>query len=191
MFRKLYDWTMRLSRKPGAPWYLFGFSAAESVFFPVPTDVMLAPMVMAQRERWLRLAVITTAGSILGALIGYPLGYFSIEALTPLLKDMGYWHAFETAQAWFAQYGFWALFVAGFTPIPFKVFTVAAGAAAMPLLPFVVACFFGRFARFGLVAGVVRVAGPAFEQRALRYIDAIGWATLGLILVAVAVWKLA
>lgn len=191
MFRRLYDWTMRLSRKPNAPHILFWFSTAESVFFPVPTDVMLAPMVMAQRARWLRLALIATAGSVLGAAIGYPLGYFSIEALTPLLQDMGYWHAYEKASAWFVDYGFWALFIAGFTPIPFKVFTIAAGAAAMPLAPYFAACFVGRMARFGLVAGLVRLAGPAFEARALRYIDIIGWVMLALIAAAVAVWKLA
>lgn len=188
MFRKLYDWTMEKSRHAHARAWLVVFSVAESVFFPVPVDVMLAPMVMARRDRWIQLAALATAGSVIGACIGYPLGFFLIEAITPLLVEWGYWEAYQHASDWFVAYGFVAVVVAGFTPIPFKVFTVAAGAAAMPLLPFLLACAVGRAGRFGLVAGIVAAAGPMFEQRLLRYIDGIGWACVGLIAAGLAVW---
>ncbi|MBV62682.1 YqaA family protein [Abyssibacter profundi] len=191
MFRRLYDWTMIKARHRHARGWLFGTAVAEAIFFPIPVDVLLAPMVMAERAQWWRLALLTTLGSVVGALIGYPLGYFLIEGLTPLLQDIGYWDAYLHAQDWFARYGFWALVVAGFTPIPFKVFTIAAGAAAMPILPFIAACAVGRFGRFGLVAGVVAAAGPTFEQRLLRYIDGIGWACLVLIGIGLLYWRLA
>ena len=191
MFRRLYDWTMLKARHRHARGWLFGFAVSEAVFFPIPVDVLLAPMVMAARDRWWRLALLTTFGSVVGALVGYPLGYFLIETLTPLLHDVGYWDAYQHAQDWFAKYGFWALLVAGFTPIPFKVFTIAAGAAAMPLLPFVAACAVGRAGRFILVAGLVALAGPTFEQRFLRYIDGIGWACLALIGIGLLFWRLA
>ena len=181
MFRRLYDWTLIKAGHRHARGWLMGFAIAESVFFPIPVDVLLAPMVMAARNRWIQLAALTTLGSVIGACIGYPLGYFLIDVLTPILQDVGYWDAYLHAQDWFAQYGFWAMVVAGFTPIPFKVFTVAGGAAAMPLLPFILACAVGRAGRFGLVAGLVALAGPTFEQNLLRYIDGIGWACLALI----------
>lgn len=191
MFRRLYDWTMLRAQHAHARAWLVVFSVAESVFFPVPVDVMLAPMVMARRDRWIQLAVLATAGSVVGACIGYPLGYYLLEAVTPVLMDWGYWSAYQHASDWFAKYGFWALLVAGFTPIPFKVFTVAAGAAAMPFLPFLLACAVGRAGRFGLVAGIVAATGPMFEARLLRYIDGIGWACVGLIAVGLLIWRFA
>ena len=93
------------------------------------------------------------------------------------------------ARAWFDQYGFWAIFAAGFTPIPYKVFTIAAGAAQMPLLPFVIGSTIGRGARFLLVSALVRWGGPMIEQRLRRYVDAIGWATLALLVVGYLLWR--
>lgn len=187
MFKKLYDWMMQACRHPHAPWYLGGVSFAESSFFPIPPDVMLAPMSLAQPQRAWRYAAITTVTSVLGGVLGYLIGVYLLDLAMPLVEKFGYRPAYDTAVAWFEAYGFWAIFVAGFTPIPYKVFTISAGAAAMPLLPFVAGSLVGRGMRYFLIAGIVRWAGPRIEPQLIRYIDAIGWLCLALI-VALVVW---
>lgn len=181
MWRNLYDWVIQLSAHPKAVWWLGGLSVAEASFFPIPVDILLAPMVMAQRNRALYLALLTTVCSVIGGLIGYAIGYFMLDAVTPLLHKLGYWHGYEQVQQWFVDWGFWAVLVAGFSPIPFKLFTIAAGASAMLLAPFTLAALISRGLRYLMVAYIVRWAGPSFERNMLRYIDIIGWAMLGLI----------
>jgi len=190
IFSPLYDLSLKWSRHPHAERYLAGVSFAESSFFPIPPDVLLAPMALARPERWWRLAAITTVTSVLGGLLGYLIGYVAIEAVTPVLHRVGYWQHFETAHDWFQRYGFWAIFAAGFTPIPYKVFTIAAGAAHMGLLPFTLGSLVGRGARFLLVAGLVRWGGAPIEHQIRRYIDGIGWATLVALLAGYATWSL-
>jgi len=189
IFSRLYDRALVWSRHPHAERYLGVVSFTESSFFPIPPDVLLAPMTLAQPPKWLRLALITTATSVLGGLLGYLIGYTALEAVTPLLHRIGYWEHFETAHDWFARYGFWAIFAAGFTPIPYKVFTIAAGAAHMGLLPFTVGSFVGRGARYLLVAGLVRWGGAPIEHQIRRYVDVISWTTLGILLVGYLAWS--
>lgn len=189
IFSPLYDKALAWSRHPHAERYLAGVSFAESSFFPVPPDVLLAPMTLARPPLWPRLAAITTVASVLGGLLGYLIGVLALEAVTPLLHRLGYWHHFETAEAWFEQYGFWAIFIAGFTPIPYKVFTIAAGATHMGLAPFLLGSAVGRGLRFFLVAALVRFGGAPIERQLRRYIDGIGWATLAAALIAFALWK--
>lgn len=190
IFSALYDRALAWSRHRHAERYLAAVSFSESSFFPIPPDVLLAPMTLAQPQRWLRLAALTTLTSVLGGLLGYAIGYLAIEAVTPVLQRLGYWGYFETAQEWFGRYGFWAIFAAGFTPIPYKVFTVAAGAVQMAPLPFVLGSMVGRGGRFFLVAALVRFGGAPIERHIRRYIDGIGWATLALLALGYAWWKL-
>jgi len=190
IFSRLYDRALVWSGHPHAERYLAVVSFTESSFFPIPPDALLAPMTLAQPPKWLRFVLITTVTSVLGGLFGYLIGYTALEAITPLLHRVGYWGHFETAHDWFARYGFWAIFAAGFTPIPYKVFTIAAGAAHMALLPFTLGSLVGRGARYLLVAGLVRWGGPPIERHLRRYIDAIGWATLVVLLIALLVWKM-
>lgn len=190
VFSRLYAWMLKVSRHPHAQWYLGGISFAESSFFPIPPDVMLAPMALAQPQRWWRLAALTTATSVLGGLFGYLIGYFLLDTVMPLIERWGYLPAYGTAVRWFEQYGFWAIFIAGFTPVPYKIFTISAGAAHMALLPFLVGSIIGRGGRFFLVAGLVRLLGPSFEKHLLRYVDRIGWLMLALIVAGFALWKL-
>lgn len=150
---------------------------------------MLAPMVLARPERAWSLALLTTLSSVAGGIIGFFIGAWLLEAVTPWLIEWGYWPAFETAQAWFATWGFWAVFVAGFTPIPFKVFTIAAGAAGMFLPLFVVASIVGRGGRFFLVALLVRWGGPKVEPHLRRYMDQIAWTTLAVLLIGILVYR--
>lgn len=185
LFSPLYSRAMIWSRHPRAPWYLGGLSFAESSFFPVPPDVMLAPMCLAMPRRAFYFALITTFASVAGGLFGYAIGYFAFDALQPWLQESHYWPAYQTAVEWFERWGFWAVFIAGFSPIPYKVFTIAAGALSMALLPFTVASFVGRGLRFFLVAGLMAWGGAHMEAMLHRYVDRLGWALIGLIAVAV------
>ncbi len=184
LFSPLYRRAMEWSRHPHAPWYLGGMSFAESSFFPVPPDVMLAPMALANPARWWWLALITTVTSVLGGLAGYLIGYFAIDSILPWLQQSSYWPAYQTAVDWFAVWGFWAIFVAGFSPIPYKVFTIAAGGLSMALLPFIVASVIGRGLRFFLVAGLMAWGGARMEAVLHQQIDRLGWAVVVVVAVA-------
>lgn len=172
---------MTWSRHPRAPWYLGILSFAESSFFPIPPDVMLAPMSLARPERAMRLALLTTLTSVAGGLFGYLIGALAFDAIEPWLRTSHYWENYQTAVAWFHDWGFWAVFVAGFSPIPYKVFTIAAGVLSMALLPFVAASVVGRGARFFLVAGLMRWGGARMEAELHKHIDRLGWATVALV----------
>ena len=185
LFTRLYDRVMAWARHRHATWYLGGLSFAESSFFPIPPDVMLAPMSLARPRRAWFFALVTTLASVAGGVLGYAIGHFALEWLTPLLGEGGRWHAhYQQALAWFAEWGFWAVFLAGFSPIPYKVFTITAGALAMPLLPFVVASVLGRGMRFFLVAGLLAWGGPRMEAMLRRYVEWLGWSFVLLAVVA-------
>lgn len=189
MWLKLYDWVLRLSAHRRAPAWLAGLSVAESSFFPIPVDVMLAPMVMARPERAVPLALLTTVASVIGGVIGFFIGLWLLDAAMPLIIDMGYLPAYETARLWFEQWGFWAIFLAGFTPIPYKVFTIAAGAGGMFLPLFVAASLVGRGGRFFLVALLVRWGGPKIEPHLKRYMDQIAWSTLAILVLGLLAYR--
>jgi membrane protein YqaA with SNARE-associated domain len=167
-----------------APWYLGALSFAESSFFPIPPDVMLAPMSLSRPSSAWRFASLTTVASVAGGLFGYLIGLFLFELIEPILHQMGYWERFTQAQVWFDKWGFWAILLAGFSPIPYKVFTIAAGTISMALLPFVAASFIGRGSRFFLVAALMRWGGPRMESLLRTHIDRIGWITVSVALMA-------
>jgi membrane protein YqaA with SNARE-associated domain len=189
IFSRLYDLVLVWSRHPHAPWYLGGLSFAESSFFPIPPDVMLAPMVLARRDRAWRLALLTTLTSVAGGLAGFLIGAVAIEWIMPWIDQFGYTHHFERAQEWFDRWGFWAILAAGFSPIPYKIFTIAAGAMSMALLPFTLASAVGRGTRFFIVAGLIYWGGEPFERNLKRYVDVIGWVVVVLIIVAILVLR--
>ncbi|WP_058615741.1 YqaA family protein [Tepidimonas taiwanensis] len=188
LFAPLYERALRWARHRHAPRYLAALSFAESSFFPVPPDVMLAPMALANPQQAWRLAWLTTWTSVLGGLAGYLIGWLAFAALEPWLRGSSYWPAYQQAVAWFDAWGAWAVFVAGFSPIPYKVFTIAAGALAMPLLPFALASLVGRGARFFLVAALMRWGGARMEPLLRRHIDRIGWAVVALVVVGGILW---
>jgi membrane protein YqaA with SNARE-associated domain len=190
VFSYFYDRVMAWSKKPNAPWYLGGLSFAESSFFPIPPDVMLAPMCLATPSKAWHFALLTTITSLLGGLLGYLIGAMAFDFITPYLQaNSHYWDAFQKAEIWFKDWGVWAIFLAGFSPIPYKVFTIAAGALAMPLLPFTLASFVGRGARFFMVAGLMKWGGAKMEKNLKQYVDRIGWATIALIVIAIILSK--
>jgi membrane protein YqaA with SNARE-associated domain len=181
---------MTWSRHRHAPYYLAGLSFSESSFFPIPPDVMLAPMVLANPQRAWRFALITTVTSVLGGILGYFIGLFFFDLVEPLLQDAGYYPKYLQAKEWFDTWGFWAVFLAGFSPIPYKVFTITAGVISMAFAPFIAASLIGRGARFYLVAGLMRWGGERMESALRKYIDRIGWALVIFVVVAIVLVKL-
>ena len=189
LFSRLLVLVLSWSKHPHAPWYLGGLSFAESSFFPIPPDIMLAPMVLARRDRAWRYALLTTVMSVVGGLAGFLIGALAIDWIMPWLDKFGYIDEFESAQGWFARWGFWAILVAGFSPIPYKIFTIAAGAMSMALVPFTLASAVGRGARFFLVAALIYWGGEPFERNLRRYVDVLGWVVVAIIVVAIIVLR--
>jgi membrane protein YqaA with SNARE-associated domain len=185
IFSPLYTRAMRWARHPHAPWYLGGLSFAESSFFPIPPDVMLAPMSLANPNRAVWFATLTTVTSVLGGMFGYLIGMFFFELVEPLLQEGRYGEGFAVAGQWFEKWGFLAVFAAGFSPIPYKVFTIAAGVVGMAFLPFVLASLIGRGLRFYLVAGLMAWGGERMEQQLHRWVDWLGWLTVALLVAIV------
>jgi membrane protein YqaA with SNARE-associated domain len=187
IFEPLYDLVLRWSRHRHAERYLAALSFSESSFFPIPVDVMLAPMVLAERSKAWRFAAVAALFSVLGGVAGYAIGWSMFEAIEPWLSESHYWDSYLTARNWFDEYGIWVVFVAGFSPIPYKVFTIAAGVAVLNLPAFIIASLIGRGARFFLVAGLVYAGGERFEKTLARNVEIIGWAVV-LLVAAVIAW---
>jgi len=176
IFTRLYDLALSWSKTKNAPRYLFGLSFAESFIFPIPPDFMLVPMALAQRERAWNFALIATFGSVLGAIIGYLLGSELYAQLgLPLVTFYNAEEVVTGVENWFNTYGVWVILIAGFTPVPYKLFTVTAGAMGMGLAPFILASILGRAARFYLVCGIVFYGGDPLAQLFRKYADLIGW----------------
>ena len=186
IFGPLYDRVIEWSRHRFAERYLAALSFAESSFFPIPVDVMLAPMCLARLSKAWRYALIATAFSVLGGLAGYAIGWGAFEWIQPWLSESKYWSAYETSRDWLDQYGIWVIFVAGFSPIPYKVFTIAAGVAALNLPVFFIGSIIGRGARFFLVAGLLVWGGETLETNLRKYVERIGWAVVVLVAAVVA-----
>ena len=180
LFRPIYDRVLEWSRHRHAHRYLAGLSFAEATFFPVPPDVMLAPMVLAERDRAWRLAGLTTVASVLGGLAGYLIGWLALEFVLPLVERFGYLDAYASATRLFETWGIAFVIVAGFTPIPFKIITIAGGALLMPLPGFIVGSLIGRGARFFLVAALIRAGGARMADHLRERIDLIGWIVVAL-----------
>ena len=187
LFTPLYDKVMSWAVHPRAPHYLAALSFAESSFFPIPPDVMLGPMAAAEPSKGMRFALITTIASVIGGVFGYLLGLLAFDAVAPWLQETAYWPKIMLAQDWFARWGVWVVFVAGFSPIPYKLFTISAGVLALAFVPFVLASFVGRGARFFLVAMLLAWLGPRMEPVVRKYIELLGWITVG-VLVALILW---
>lgn len=177
-FSRLYSRMIKWSEHRHAIYYLSCLSFAEASFFPLPPDVMLAPMSISKPQLAWRYAGITAIASTLGGIFGYLIGFFAVELIEPWIVKVGYEQSYLTAQLWFYHWGFWSMFVAAFTPIPYKVFTIAAGALHMAIVPFVLASLIGRCARFFMVAALMRWGGHRIDDLLRRYVDIAGWAVI-------------
>lgn len=156
--RNLYDWVLSWAETPYGSWALFLLAVAESSFFPIPPDVLLVALCVGKREHALRFAGICTAGSVIGGIIGYGIGWGAWAAVDQLFYSYvpGFTEEkFNSVGGLYEQYNFWVVFIAAFTPIPYKVITIAAGVFHISLPMFIVASLVGRAARFYLVAGLL------------------------------------
>lgn len=187
IFSRLYDKTLSLAGHKKAEKYLYTLSFLESSFFPIPPDVMLMPMSLARPNKALKFALFTTVASVIGGLFGYFIGFMLFDIITPWLHKFHYWDAYQKAIAWFDIWGIWLVLVAGFSPIPYKIFTIAAGALSLSLLPFVIMSALGRGMRFFLVAYLTATYGIKIEPLIKQYVELIGWITVAL-LVFVFMW---
>ncbi|MDJ1463281.1 MULTISPECIES: YqaA family protein [unclassified Nitratireductor] len=161
MLRKLYDWTMSLAATRHAEKALASVSFIESSVFPIPPDVLLIPMVLSERAKWLRYALICTVSSVLGALLGYFIGAFLYEAVgQPILAFYGKEDAFDQVAGWYNTWGGWGVLFAAVTPFPYKVLTIFSGATGLNLVTFVVVSIIGRGLRFFLVSWLLYKFGP-------------------------------
>lgn len=165
MLKRLYEWMLEKAGHRQATKWLSGISFMESSFFPIPPDVMLAPMCLAKPERAYWYAFICTVSSVLGALLGYAIGFFLFETVgTAILDFYGAGEKFDTFAQSFNEQGWIVVMLAGFTPLPFKVITIAAGSTAMPLYILIAAAILARSARFFLVAVLLRYFGPPMKE---------------------------
>ena len=185
LFSRLYRLVMMWAVHRHAPFYLSMNSFVESIFWPVPVDVMLAPMALAKPEKAWRYAALATVFSVLGAAFGYLLGYAMWEPLVaPFIQTMGYEGKIAVARQWFDDWGIWVIFIASFTPIPYKVFTVTAGLLQMAFLPFILVSLIGRGLRFYLVSGLMVWGGVKMERKLIGYIDLLGWLCVAVAVIA-------
>lgn len=165
MMRRLYDWMMRKAAHEKAPHALFWVAFVESSVFPIPPDVMLIPMVLANRAKAWMYATICTVGSVIGGLAGYAIGYYLFEYIgEPILKLYGYGAKYLETKALFDAWGPWILIAKGWTPFPYKVLTIAAGVFHMSLGPFILASIVARAMRFYLVAALLYSFGEPIRD---------------------------
>ncbi len=162
MLRKMYDWIVALSARPSAPWALAAVAFAESSFFIIPPDVMLAPMALARPERAFRYAFICTLGSVAGGILGYAIGHLLFDSVGMWILDLyGYGAKVEIVKEAYAKWGAMLILLKGLTPIPFKLVTIVSGALDYNFPLFVILSFITRGARFFLLAGLLnRFGGP-------------------------------
>jgi membrane protein YqaA with SNARE-associated domain len=183
--RRLYDWMLSWADRKGGPAALFGISFAESSVFPLPPDPLLLALSLGKPRKALVFAAICTMGSILGGMLGYAIGWFVWESVAdfffntvPGVTPEG----FNIVQEWYNQWGFWAVFLAGFTPLPYKVFTLASGVFQISFPLFIVASTVSRGARFFIVAGLVYFFGAPIQSFIDRHFNRLAW-LFGILLV--------
>lgn len=196
LFKPLYEFALRWAEHPLAEYFLAGLSFVEAFIFPIAPEIMLAPMTLAKPKLWARYASISLAGSMVGSFVGYALGHYAFHLLEPLLADLGWLPTLndlinelrqDLAQnAWKA---FGLLVLAGFMPIPLKIFTWASGIVGVPIPAFIAGMLVGRGKRVYLLCGLIRIGGKRAEKALHRWIEWIGWAVLLLIVVLIVYLK--
>ena len=176
MLRSLYDWVIRLAGHPRAIPILGVVSFLESSFFPIPPDVMLIPMVLANRDKAFRIALVCTVCSVLGGLLGYAIGYYFFETIGEwVVKTYGLQSGLAAFRAGFAEYGTWIILIKGLTPIPYKLVTIASGAAHFDLFTFVWASIVTRGVRFFVVAALLWKFGEPIRAFIEKRLTLVTW----------------
>ena len=181
VLRRLYDWTVHWAETPYAVWALLLLACAEASFFPVPPDVLLVAMALGAPNRALRYAGVCLAGSLLGACGGYAVGMFFFEAIgRPIFNFYDLWESYYAISEGFRAHGFLYIFSAALTPIPYKVFTIAAGACQVNFGVLMAASVVGRGLRFFAIGALFRLFGPSIKKFIDRYFNLLAFALLAL-----------
>ena len=179
MLRKMYDKTIALASKPHAMWAMGAVSFTESSFFPIPPDALLIPMVLARPDRGWTIAFVCTASSVLGGMFGYAIGYFLYQTLGTWLIDLyGLQQGAQDFKAAYDKWGLWIILIKGLTPIPYKLVTIASGAAQFDFVVFVLASIATRGVRFYVEVGLLKVFGPAIRTFVEKYLTLVTTAFL-------------
>jgi membrane protein YqaA with SNARE-associated domain len=174
MMRRLYGWMMRMAAHPRAPYALCGVAFVESSIFPIPPDVMLIPMILADRSKAWTLATLCLAASVLGGLAGYAVGYYLFAFIgQPVLAFYGLTEKYEQTRVLLADWGPWILIAKGWTPFPYKVLTIGAGVFKMRLVPFVIASIVARAMRFYLIAALLYWFGEPIRTFIERHLSLV------------------
>ncbi|SFV87212.1 FIG139438: lipoprotein B [hydrothermal vent metagenome] len=176
LFSKIYQKVLDWSQSKYAIYWLSLVSFVESFILPYPPpDVLLVPMALKKPNKAYQFAAICTIFSVLGGILGYFIGAVLLDTITPLLEQLHYTDKIIIIEGWFAEYGIWIVAIAGFSPMPYKIFTIGAGVAGMAFLPFVLISLLARGARFFLVAFFIRKFGDACDIWLKKYIDRLGY----------------
>lgn len=181
--RRAYHWTLAWAEHPQAKWALFFIALIEASVFPIPPDILLLALALGRPDLSLRFAAICTAGSTIGAVFGYLIGMLLFASIAePVLQFYGAMEQFHRVEGLFLEWGLLLVLVAGFSPIPFKVITIAAGAFGLPFIGFIITALLSRGARFFLEGGLLRWGGDSLRDWVEKYFE---WATLAIVLLVV------
>ena len=183
IFTTAYEYILNFSNKEKATKYLYGLSFIESFIFPIPPDVLLAPIALTKKYSWLKIAFNTTVFSVLGGLVGYVIGLYLYELsfLNKIIDEK----TFLEVKRLFNEHGIIIIIIAGFTPLPFKAFTITAGYMSLSILPFLLASFIGRALRFFLVAGLFHYFGIKVANKIKNYFEYLGWIIISILIYSV------
>jgi len=172
IFRKLYNWTLNKARHKNASWFLVTVSFAESSFFPIPPDVLLIPMVLANRLRAWFYALICTLSSVTGGIIGYLIGFLFYSNIGSLIVDLyGLSNSFDNFENYYNQWGFWIVLGGGFTPFPFKFITIASGVFGLNIYFFIIVAIVARGLRFYLISSLLFIFGDKIKNIIDKYFN--------------------
>ena len=191
MLRRLYDWILHWAKTPYGSWALFVLAFCESSFFPVPPDILLIALSVSIPKKSFKYALICTAGSLMGGCLGYLIGWqFMISVGEKIIQLYGLTHKMQYIKDLYIQYDAWAIGIAGFTPIPYKVFTISAGAFDINFTVFLIASAASRATRFFLVGGLIYIFGPKIQAFIDKYFNILAIAFVVLLVAGFAIIKI-
>jgi membrane protein YqaA with SNARE-associated domain len=190
MLRRLYSWVLHWAETPYGPWALFLLAFCESSFFPIPPDILLIALAVSIPKKSFKYAAVCTAGSLIGGCLGYLIGWqFMIGVGEKIIRFYGLTHKMQYIRELYVQYDAWAIGIAGFTPIPYKVFTISAGAFKINFTVFIIASAVSRAARFFLVGGLIYIFGPKIQAFIEKYFNILAIAFVVLLVAGFVIIK--
>ena len=180
LFPRSYDAIMSWAKSKHAVSILSTVSFVESFIFPIPPDLLLIPLSISNPKKAYYFAMLTTIFSVLGGVIGYLIGIYFADLFLSTLGWMFDEKSVETTIGWMAEWGAMVVLISGFSPIPYKIFTVASGVTGLTFIPFLIASFLGRGMRFFLIGFVISKGGDNLEKKLRKYSEVIGWTGLSI-----------